>query len=114
MDFCGAVGCEPMICINAGSGTPEEAARWVQYCNGSADSPHGPAPRRRRPLGPVQRAALGDRQRALGPLAIRWTTAAGYLDRYQRFRKAMLAADPTIRLYACGAPIWTGRNGTRR
>ncbi len=27
--FCRAVGCEPMICINAGSGTPEEAAHWV-------------------------------------------------------------------------------------
>ena len=30
MDFCGAVGCEPMICVNAGSGTPDEAARWVR------------------------------------------------------------------------------------
>ena len=28
--FCRAVGCEPLICVNAGDGTPEEAARWVE------------------------------------------------------------------------------------
>src|SRR6185369_7622963 len=39
--FCRAVGCEPMICINAGDGTPAEAARWVEYCNGSPTSPMG-------------------------------------------------------------------------
>src|SRR5574341_636252 len=32
-----------------------------------------------------------------------WTTATGYVDRYQQFSRAMLAADPTIRLQACGA-----------
>jgi len=39
-----------------------------------------------------------------------WTTAAGYLDRYLRFAKAMRAADPTVRLYACGAPVLWGKN----
>lgn len=33
--FCRAVGCEPLICVNAGDGTPEEAAAWLEYCNGS-------------------------------------------------------------------------------
>src|SRR5208283_226081 len=41
MEFCQAVGCEPMICINAGNGTPTEAAQWIEYCNGPADSPMG-------------------------------------------------------------------------
>src|SRR5206468_5093319 len=41
ISFCRAVGCEPMICVNAGSGTPEEAARWIEYCNGPATSPMG-------------------------------------------------------------------------
>jgi len=39
--FCRAVGCEPMICVNAGNGTPEEAAHWVEYCNGKATTPVG-------------------------------------------------------------------------
>lgn len=27
------VGAEPFIVVNAGNGTPEEAARWVEFCN---------------------------------------------------------------------------------
>ena len=108
MDFCAAVGCEPMICVNAGSGTPEEAARWVQYCNGSAESPMG---RHRAAAGHsapynVRHWEIGNE--LWGRWQCHWTTAAGYLDRYQQFRKAMLAADPTIRLYACGAPAMDG------
>lgn len=37
-----------------------------------------------------------------------WTTAEGYVDRYREFSKAMLAADPTTHLYACGAPVFWG------
>jgi alpha-N-arabinofuranosidase len=107
--FCRAVGCEPMICINAGSGTPDEAARWVQYCNGSADTPMG-----------ARRAANGHRDayrvrhweignELWGRWQFHWTTASGYVDRYTRFAKAMQAADPTIRLYACGAPVFWGK-----
>lgn len=32
--WCRKVGCEPQICVNMGSGTPEEARNWVEYCNG--------------------------------------------------------------------------------
>ncbi len=31
--FCGAVGAEPYICGNAGTGTEEEMSDWVEYCN---------------------------------------------------------------------------------
>lgn len=31
--WCRLVGCEPYICTNAGSAPPEDAARWVEYCN---------------------------------------------------------------------------------
>src|SRR5689334_11376236 len=31
--WCRAVGAEPYICTNAGTGTPEEMADWVEYCN---------------------------------------------------------------------------------
>ena len=107
--FCRAVGCEPMICINAGSGTPDEAARWVQYCNGSADTPMG-----------ARRAANGHREsyrvrhweignELWGRWQFHWTTASGYVDRYARFAKAMQAVDPTLRLYACGAPVFWGK-----
>jgi alpha-L-arabinofuranosidase len=31
--FCKLIGAEPQIALNLGSGTPEEAAEWVQYVN---------------------------------------------------------------------------------
>jgi alpha-N-arabinofuranosidase len=31
--FCRKVKAEPFICTNAGTGTPEEMAEWVEYCN---------------------------------------------------------------------------------
>lgn len=39
--FCEALGIEPHIVTNLANGTPEEAAEWVEYCNGSADTPMG-------------------------------------------------------------------------
>lgn len=31
--LCRKIGCEPYICANAGTGTPEEMSDWVEYCN---------------------------------------------------------------------------------
>jgi alpha-N-arabinofuranosidase len=108
--FCREIGCEPMICINAGDGSPEEAARWVEYCNGPATSPMG-----------ALRAANGHPEpynvkhwevgnELWGRWQIHWTTASGYVDRYHQFAPALLAADPSIHLYACGAPVFWGKN----
>ena len=33
MQLCRAVGAEPYICGNVGSGTPRELMQWVEYCN---------------------------------------------------------------------------------
>ena len=38
--YCRRLGAEPYICANVGSGTPEEAAGWVEYCNGTGDTPN--------------------------------------------------------------------------
>lgn len=106
--FCRAVGCEPMICINAGSGTPQEAAAWIEYCNGGPEMPMGKL-----------RATYGHPQpynvkywevgnELWGNWQYHWTTPEGYVDRYRQFVKAMHAADPTVRLYACGAPAMWG------
>lgn len=107
--FCRAVGCEPMICINAGDGTPREAAQWVEYCNGPPTSPMG-----------AKRAANGHPRpynvhvwevgnELWGHWQVNWTTPAGYVDRFRQFSAAMLEADPKITLYACGAPVLQGR-----
>jgi alpha-N-arabinofuranosidase len=109
MAFCRAVGCEPMICINAGNGTPDEAARWVEYCNGPATSPMGrlrAANGRREPYG-VRVWEVGNE--LWGRWQVHWTTPRGYVDRYRAFIEAMRKADPSIELYACGAPVLSGK-----
>ena len=32
--YCRELGAEPMLCVNMASGTAQEAAEWVEYCNG--------------------------------------------------------------------------------
>ena len=41
MTFCRHIGAEPHLTVNAGTGTPEEAAAWVEYCNGDVSTPMG-------------------------------------------------------------------------
>ena len=39
--FCEEIGAEPYLNVNYGTGTPEEAADWVEYCNGSESTEYG-------------------------------------------------------------------------
>jgi alpha-N-arabinofuranosidase len=108
--FCRAVGCEPMICINAGSGTVSEAARWLEYCNGGVDTLMG---RLRAENGHpesynVKHWEVGNE--LWGRWQDHWTTAEGYVDRYRQFVKALLEVDPGIKIYACGAPVMWGKD----
>jgi len=113
--FCRAVGCEPMICVNAGNGTAEEAAEWVEYCNGAADTPMGRLRAENghpEPYG-IRLWEVGNEIE--GHWQVSWSTPGGYADRYRRFAAAMRAADPSIRLLACGSTdCEAGDEWTRR
>lgn len=41
IQFCKLIGAEPHIVVNFGSGTPQEAANWVEYCNGDINTFYG-------------------------------------------------------------------------
>jgi alpha-N-arabinofuranosidase len=111
LQFCRAVGCEPMICLNAGNGTPQEAAEWVEYCNGAATTPLGQlraANGHPEPYG-VKLWEIGNELD--GRHQVSWTTPGGYADRYACFYEAMKAVDASIRIYACGyhRPLLVGQ-----
>ncbi len=38
LEWCRLVGTEPFIVVNAGNGTPMEAANWVEYCNSAGNT----------------------------------------------------------------------------
>ena len=108
--FCRTVGCEPMICLNAGSGTVTEAAKWLEYCNGSVNTPMGKLRAENGHPEPynVKHWEIGNE--LWGKWQYHWTTAEGYVDRYRRFVKALIKIDSDINIYACGAPVMWGKN----
>ncbi|WP_249863420.1 alpha-L-arabinofuranosidase C-terminal domain-containing protein [Paenibacillus konkukensis] len=106
--FCRDVNNEPLICVNAGSGTPEEAVQWMEYCNGSAETPYGALRAQYgnpEPYG-VKYWEVGNE--IYGPWQVGHCTAEEFAYRYIRFAKAMKEADPDAVLLACGHvdPEW--------
>jgi alpha-N-arabinofuranosidase len=113
--FCRAVGCEPMICVNAGDGTPEEAAAWLEYCNGGPTTRYG---RLRAENGHPEPYAI--RYWEIGnELYGRWQighcTPEEYAERYERFHRALKAVDPSIHIIANGQDLrWNEPLVTRK
>jgi alpha-N-arabinofuranosidase len=38
LKYCKLAGAEPYLCFNVGSGSPEEALEWLEYCNGKENT----------------------------------------------------------------------------
>lgn len=103
LQLCKVTGAEPYINANFGMGTAEEAAAWVEYCNGSRESKWGAV---RASNGHPE--PYGVRQWAIGnevygsPYESGHTTAEGYSTYYVPMAQAMRAVDPSIRITAVG------------
>ncbi len=100
--YCELIGTEPLLVVNDGSGSAEEAARWVAYCNNPTSSEQG---KRRAANGhpePYKVKYWGIGNEVWGPWQIGTTSAEEYTRRLLRFSKAMKAVDPSITLVAVG------------
>jgi alpha-N-arabinofuranosidase len=100
--FCQAVVCEPMICVNAGNGSPREAAQWVEYCNGTSDTEMGKLRADNghpEPYG-VRYWEVGNE--LYGGWQIGSCTPEEYAERYEAFQNAMLEVDESILLIGNG------------
>jgi len=102
INLCRNLGSEPLICVNFGTGDPEEAAAWVEYCNGPADSKYGSmraANGHPAPYG-VKFWEIGNE--IYGKWEKGHCDAESYAAKYLEFRKAMKAVDGDIELLAVG------------
>jgi alpha-N-arabinofuranosidase len=110
--FCQLVGAENFICINAGTGTIEDAAHWVEYCNAPVGTrwadlraKHGRAEPYR-----VKYWALGNEPD--GPWQLGHKNKEDYVKFAIEAAKMMSAVDKDIKLVAAGAsnyPLVTKR-----
>lgn len=100
--FCRMTGAEPMICINAGNGSPNEAAEWVRYCNEAADKEFGKMRATNANIEPYNIRWWEIGNELPGQWQIGHTDADGYAERYSQFESAMHAIDPNLLLIANG------------
>ncbi|NOY07476.1 MAG: hypothetical protein GXP33_01355, partial [Spirochaetes bacterium] len=105
MDFCRAVGAEPLIVVNAGNGTPEEAAQWVEYANGSVDTKYGALRAKNGHPEPYNVTYWEIGNELWGSWQIGHTTPDIYAIRYRNFYNAMTAVDPDIKVIANGQDL---------
>jgi alpha-N-arabinofuranosidase len=105
MAFCWQVQTTPFLVVNDGSGTPEEAARWVAYCNQPATTEQG---RRRAANGvpqPYDVRVWGVGNEVWGEWQIGHTGAEEYAARLRKFVDAMRSVDPNLRIVAVGDKV---------
>jgi alpha-N-arabinofuranosidase len=101
--LCRRMGWSPMLTVNLGTGSPEEARDWVEYCNTPAGTkwadlrasdgardPHG-----------VKLWCLGNEMD--GPWQLGHVPAEQYAIRAQQAGKLMKGIDDTIELVVCGS-----------
>ena len=102
--FARAVGAEPSITVNVeGRGaTVEEAAAWVEYCNGPATSKYGAMRAANGHAAPFDVKLWEVGNEIWGDWVRGHSDAETYARNYNRYAKAMRAVDPSIKLIAVG------------
>jgi alpha-N-arabinofuranosidase len=108
VELCRLLGWQPYICNNAGNGTVEEMAHWVEYCNASS----GPYAQMRKDSGypkprNVQIWSIGNEN--WGKHEIGYKPIEQWVPLVLEAAKQMKAADPKIQLSAAALPTreWT-------
>ena len=107
LEFARLAGGKLLVSVNAGTGTPEEAGRWVRHINGSSP-------------GQVKYWEVGNELYNTGGFAALYVTVRPevYAERFLYFAREMRREDPTIKIGAIGGenfgryilvdyPAWT-------
>lgn len=93
LELCRQLQCEPFITANMGSGTVEEACRWVEYCRRPDASG-----RKRQP--PVQIWGLGNEH--FGPWQLGAYTPEEYAHKAKQYARFMRVVEPDLRFVGVG------------
>ncbi|MBN1154437.1 alpha-N-arabinofuranosidase [candidate division KSB1 bacterium] len=101
--LCELLNIDPYFCVNIGFGDAYSAAQWVEYVNGSQDTPMG----RIRALNghpePYEVEWWGIGNEMYGEWQLGYMSIEHYILKHNMFARAMRDVDPTIKLIASGA-----------
>jgi alpha-L-arabinofuranosidase len=103
LTWCRAANTEPLLAVNLGTGTPEEAAALVEYCNVASGTRWSELRRRNGVTEPynVQRWCLGNEMD--GPWQIGHMSAREYGAKAADAGRQMRYIDSSLKLIACGS-----------
>ena len=101
--LCGKLNWEPMLAVNLGTGSPEEARDWVEYCNSPAGTRYADLRVANGASAPhaVPVWCLGNEMD--GPWQLGHVPAEQYAIRAQQAAKMMKDCDGSIETVACGS-----------
>lgn len=101
--LCKKMGWTPMLTVNLGTGTPEEARNWVEYCNAPAGTRYSNLRSENGSPDPhaVKLWCLGNEMD--GPWQLGHVPADQYAIRAQQAAKLMKDVDPSLELVVCGS-----------
>ena len=102
MQLCHKLTAEPYICVNVGTGSPEEAAALVEYVNGAKETKWGKVRAENGNPEPY-RAKIWNVGNEEWLPTLGGTRGSVYAERFDAYARAMRAVDPSIELVAVGA-----------
>ena len=102
IDFCRLVGAETYINANVGTGTPEEAANWVEYCNRKGKTMYSSMRTRNGHSEPFNVRYWGIGNETYGWWEVGHMDAEEYARTAFEYTKVMRMVDPTIKIIAVG------------
>ena len=103
LHFCERIGAKAYLNVNYSTGTPEEAADWVEYCNGSSSTEFGKLRTKNGREKPYNVKYWGIANEIWGFQEVGHVKhPEKYAKRYIEFAKAMREKDPEIKLVIVG------------
>ncbi len=96
------VGWQPYVVVNCGEGQADEAAEWVEYCNGGRETRWGKVRAANGHPEPYGVKYWGIGNEIYGPWQLGHLDATRYALKAVEFARAMKAVDPTIKLIGVG------------
>jgi alpha-N-arabinofuranosidase len=101
--FCRTIETEPLVVVNSGQGTVEQAVEELQYANAPADAPMGQLRAKNGHGEPYRVAWWGIGNEMYGDWQLGHVPLDEYIKKHNRYAEAMRAVDPAVKLVAVGA-----------